>query len=244
MDKKKGKPFGARLEAFLAGKGFYIVLVLCAAVIGVSAWSMLGGGSAEKESGANVSYTDPDEAVQVDNIQPVLRPEATEPAGLTQVEIPSAPIPAAEEKLEETTPAAVEAKEYYIWPVAGPVDVPYSMDALAYSTTMRDWRTHDGVDIAAEQGTQVKAVSDGTVTAVFSDDLFGTTVELTHRSGLITTYANLAAQPAVAVGDHVGVGQVLGSVGDTALCEIGQVSHLHLSMSLDGKSVDPCGYLP
>ena len=232
MDKKKGKPFGARLEAFLAGKGFYIVLVLCAAVIGVSAWSMLGGGG-EKESGASVSYTDPDDAVQVDNVQPVLRPEATEPAGDAHVEIPADPIPAAE-----------EAKEYYIWPVAGPVDAPYSMDALAYSTTMRDWRTHDGVDIAAEQGTQVKAVSDGTVTAVFADDLLGTTVQLTHRSGLVTTYANLAAQPAVAVGDHVGVGQVLGAVGDTALCEIGQVSHLHLSMSLDGKSVDPTAYLP
>lgn len=243
MDKKKGKPFGARLEAFLAGKGFYIVLVLCAAVIGVSAWSMLGGGG-EKESGASVSYTDPDDAVQVDNVQPVLRPEATEPAGDAHVEIPADPIPAAEEKTEETTPAAVEAKEYYIWPVAGPVDAPYSMDALAYSTTMRDWRTHDGVDIAAEQGTQVKAVSDGTVTAVFTDDLLGTTVQLTHRSGLVTTYANLAAQPAVAVGDHVGVGQVLGAVGDTALCEIGQVSHLHLSMSLDGKSVDPAAYLP
>lgn len=243
MDKKKGKPFGARLEAFLAGKGFYIVLVLCAAVIGVSAWSMLGGGG-EKESSASVSYTDPDDAVQVDNVQPVLRPEATEPAGDAHVEIPADPIPAAEEKTEETTPAAVEAKEYYIWPVAGPVDAPYSMDALAYSTTMRDWRTHDGVDIAAEQGTQVKAVSDGTVTAVFADDLLGTTVQLTHRSGLVTTYANLAAQPAVAVGDHVGVGQVLGAVGDTALCEIGQVSHLHLSMSLDGKSVDPAAYLP
>lgn len=236
MDKKK-KPFGARLEAFLAGKGFYIVLVLCAAVIGVSAWSMLSGGVQE------VSRTEPDDAVQVDGLQPVQRTEPTEPAAPAQVEIPEEPLPVSE-KLEETTPAAVEAKEYYIWPVAGPVDAPYSMDALAYSATMRDWRTHDGVDIAAEQGTQVKAVSDGTVAAVFADDLYGTTVVLRHRSGLVTTYANLAAQPAVAVGDHVGVGQVLGAVGDTALCEIGQVSHLHLSMSLDGESVDPAAYLP
>ena len=40
-EKKKG--FGESLEAFFAGKGFYIVLFLCVAVIGVSAWAMLTG---------------------------------------------------------------------------------------------------------------------------------------------------------------------------------------------------------
>ena len=34
---------GKRLESFLSGKGFYIVLFLCAAVIGVSAWMMAAG---------------------------------------------------------------------------------------------------------------------------------------------------------------------------------------------------------
>ena len=34
---------GKRLERFFAGKGFYIVLFLCAAVIGVSAWVMADG---------------------------------------------------------------------------------------------------------------------------------------------------------------------------------------------------------
>lgn len=242
MDQKRNKSFGARLEAFLAGKGFYIVLLLCAAVIGVSAWSMLGGGEAETD--VPVVRTDWEDALPADDVQTVLVPEATEPAGAAHVDIPEEPVPAIADKTEQTTPAAVEAKEYYIWPVAGPVDAPYSMEALAYSATMRDWRTHDGVDIAAEQGTQVKAVSDGRVTDVFADDLLGTTVVLTHRSGLVTAYSNLAAQPTVAVGDHVSVGQVLGAVGDTALGESSQVSHLHLSMSLDGKSVDPTAYLP
>ena len=36
MDSKKS--FGKKLEHFIEGRGFYIVLVLCAAIIGVSAW--------------------------------------------------------------------------------------------------------------------------------------------------------------------------------------------------------------
>ena len=41
MDSKKS--FGKKLEHFIEGRGFYIVLVLCAAIIGVSAWSLLSG---------------------------------------------------------------------------------------------------------------------------------------------------------------------------------------------------------
>ena len=65
-----------------------------------------------------------------------------------------------------------------------------------------------------------------------------------HRDGLESVYANLAATPTVAVGDQVVVGQVIGAVGDTALCEIGQPSHLHFAITADGVAVDPLDYLP
>ena len=39
-----------RSEGFFTGKGFYIVLFLCAAVIGVSAWMMATGNEAMKKS--------------------------------------------------------------------------------------------------------------------------------------------------------------------------------------------------
>ena len=39
---------GKKLEGFFTGKGFYIVLFLCAAVIGVSAWMMAAGDVAMK----------------------------------------------------------------------------------------------------------------------------------------------------------------------------------------------------
>ena len=157
---------------------------------------------------------------------------------------------AAEAPAEAPAPQAVEPApvaevlDYYIWPVAGPVENAYSMAVLTFSRTMQDWRTHDGVDIAAELGTQVKAMASGKVSEVYHDDLYGTTVVLSHRNGLTSLYANLAASPTVAVGDQVTVGQVIGAVGDTALCEAGEVCHLHLAMARDGVSVDPEDYLP
>ena len=84
----------------------------------------------------------------------------------------------------------------------------------------------------------------GTVMAIEDDSLYGTVVTVDHGDGTSALYANLASLPAVSVGDHVEAGEVLGSVGTTALCEIGQGTHLHFAMYLDGASVDPLDYLP
>ena len=244
MNEKK-QPFFQRAEHFFAGKGFYIVLFLCVAVIGVSAWSMLTG------KGANITGTEPDAGVAVSKIEPdtavaEAQPPVTAAPKATPVPTP-APTPAPETKAPApaATPVpAAPAAEYYIRPVAGPIENGYSMAVLTFSRTMQDWRTHDGVDIAAEKGAQVKAMASGKVTEVYEDDLFGTTVVISHSGGLTSRYSNLAATPTVAVGDQVVVGQVIGAVGDTALAEAGEVCHLHFAMTKDGVSVDPGDYLP
>ena len=118
------------------------------------------------------------------------------------------------------------------------------METLLYDQTMADWRTHDGWDISAALGTQVLAAADGTVTDIRQDDLYGTVVEISHGGGLVSCYANLAEIPTVSVGDSVRVGDVIGAVGNTALCEIGEPYHLHFTMKLTGKSADPGNWLP
>ena len=40
------------------------------------------------------------------------------------------------------------------------------------------------------------------------------------------------------------IGAVIGSIGDTALCEVGQGTHLHFAVTVDGAGVDPLAYLP
>ena len=93
------------------------------------------------------------------------------------------------------------------------------MTALTYDETMSDWRTHDGIDIEAKYGTVVSAMASGTVTKVYYDDLYGTTVVTEREDGLRCTYANLESIPTVNVGDQVSVGDTIGSVGDSAGCE-------------------------
>ena len=124
-------------------------------------------------------------------------------------------------------------------PVNGNVIMDYAMDCLCYNPTTRDWRTHDGMDFAAEAGTPVKAAAAGTVYTIFTDDSMGTTVIIRHEDGYVTTYSSLAADTAVTVGQTVTLGQTIGFVGTTALLETALGEHVHFSVTCNGKPVDP-----
>ena len=139
--------------------------------------------------------------------------------------------------------APASAPSLVVPPLTGETVAAFSMEALQYSETMGDWRTHNGVDVAAEAGTPVCAAAAGTVLDVRDDDLMGTTVVISHDGGLDTVYANLQALPTVEVGDYVTAGQVIGAVGRTALGESAQGAHLHFSVTRNGEFVDPAEYL-
>lgn len=138
--------------------------------------------------------------------------------------------------------SSVKSAEY-IMPADGKVQLAYSMDALVYSKTLDQYMTHPGVDISAPLSTKVKAVADGTVTKVYNDDRYGTTVEVTHKGGLVSLYSNLSDQGHVEAGDEVTQGQTIGCVGDTALFESLEETHLHFAMMKNGDPVDPGDYI-
>ncbi len=249
---------GKKLEGFFTGKGFYIVLFLCAAVIGVSAWMMAAGNETMAKDVSSVNRSSLDnkrvETVYVTPQVPTQPSLAQEPAQSamapeTQEEAPALETEEEPEQAlqpvwngEEEVPAAAPVS--YVWPVSGELERPFSTEKLLYDVTMKDWRTHDGVDIAAALGDTVSAARAGTVESVETDDLYGTVVTVSHGDGVRTVYANLAETPAVSAGDWVEAGDVLGSVGVTALGEIGQGIHLHFAVTVDGRSADPMDYLP
>ena len=140
-----------------------------------------------------------------------------------------------------TAPAKPTQKQPLVTgrPVNGNVLMDYAMDCLCYNPTTRDWRTHDGMDFAAEAGTAVKAAARGTVYTIFTDDSMGTTVIIRHEDGYVTTYSSLAANTAVTVGQEVALGQTIGYVGTTALLETALGDHVHFSVTYNGKPVDP-----
>ena len=240
------KSSGKGLEGFLMGKGFYIVLFLCAAVIGLSAWMMTAGNETMEDlRNSDVSLNNarvetvlitPD--VQAPKVEVMALPEPTlEPVIAETEEEPAVPV------WNEEETALPEMSET-LWPVEGEIERLYDVDHLHYDVTMRDWRTHEGLDILAPLGQTVCAAMPGVVRYVQDDSFYGTFVTVDHGDGTCAVYANLASMPAVSVGDWVQAGDVIGAVGTTALCEIGQGTHLHFAMYLDGETVDPLDYLP
>jgi murein DD-endopeptidase MepM/ murein hydrolase activator NlpD len=232
------KSFGAQLEAFFEGKGFYIVLFLCAAVIGVSAWVLAMGTHVEQQfsdiRSAGVAVTAPErvEASTEPTMAPVI---LSEPSAAPTIQNGEEAVSVWVEKTPEML---------FVWPVVGDIVTPYAVDSLIYDRTMADWRTHGGIDISAPLGTHVLAAANGKVTSVEADPLYGTTVTIEHGDGVESIYANLSAQPTVYVGDSVSVGDVIGAVGSTAIGESALGTHLHFSMRAGGESADPLDYLP
>ena len=232
------KSFYHRFSDFIEGKGFYIVLALCLAAIGLSGWflfSSLTGEQEEQPVGGTASITvtpAPTPAATVTPVKPTVtatpRPTATVPAVAAT---PSATV--------QPTPTPKSAPTSLTWPVQGEVLTSYSVETLAYDVTMADWRTHAGVDIAAAAGTEVRAPASGVVVEVTEDVMLGTAVVIDHGGDLTTTCANLASVPTVEVGDEVTVGDIIGSVGNTAIAESALASHLHFSVEREGQSVDP-----
>lgn len=221
-------------------KGYYIVLGLCVTAVGVSGYLF---SRSVKTPVAKVSATQ-----QILSAAPSVTVEPSEEAPAKKSGSISSEV---QEVIGSDTPQKTDKKEIAeaeklsvtVSPVEGDIRQSYSMEQLAYNPTTKDWRTHDGIDLLAPIGTTVCAAADGTVEAVFCDDLFGQTVTIRHSEGYVTCYANLGEDVSVTVGQSVLAGDAIGCIGQTALLEIGEEPHLHFAVSRNGVSVDPQEFL-
>ena len=180
---------------------------------------------------------------------PPNRREAAPPSP-SPIRAPAGPLsPADPEPVKDDAPqpdtqeSGKTVSKVFTWPVQGAVLRDYSVEVLSLDPTMGDWRTHGGLDIAAAQGVKVLSISAGTVEQVYTDAMMGTTVVVDHGGGLQSWYCNLAEDVTVQAGDKVDIGSELGTVGSSAIAEVGVPSHLHLETTLGGQPVDPGDYL-
>ena len=214
------------------GKGYYIALILCAAAIGISGYLYYQNTQPQEES-LLLQEESGEELLLGTADTEALEAIATQP-------------PVTEGTVQPTQPSAQPAEKKPL-KTAAPVDgqtlAEYAMDCLSYNETTRDWRVHNGVDIAAQEGTQVMAAADGKVTRVWEDDTMGYTVEIRHEGGYTTRYASLAENVSVQEGDTVKLGQVIGCVGDTALVETVLGPHVHFSVTCQDAPMDPNEFL-
>lgn len=145
----------------------------------------------------------------------------------------------------EKQTGANDEKKYktYICPVNGEVG-EYDNNAIVFSETFRDYRVHDGIDIAAELGADVAAFAAGTVKSVYDDALMGKVVEIDHGGGLVSVYKNLSEDipESVKAGASVATGDVIGKIGATAVAESASEPHLHFEVCFNEASIDPTTY--
>ena len=248
--------------SIFGGMGFYIALLVCVSAAGVVGYyALLNDGSEqttpvmEQEPVLTVDQAQPKAAEPVISREPEQVPVIAErPVVHLPEEQEEARSVAAAPAVEETVPsAAVETVETaetveeepvtVVHPIMGETVAVFAVDQLIYDSTMGDWRTHDGIDIQAPEGTAVSSAAAGTVLSVTNDSRMGNTVVIEHANGYVTTYAGLQEQTRVRSGDSVSAGTVIGCVGSTALAEAGLGSHLHFSVTKDAVTVDPEEFL-
>jgi len=252
---------------FLADRGFYIVLVLCIAAIGISGYVLFfgGEGSVSDTLYSNASITAvPDsvratesvlqtaipenalhdsEVVMADDAEALMSGGDDTPAqSQAENNDASSEVSATDGEVQEVS--KLNAASFYVWPVKGNVLNAYCMDTLVFNSTLKDWRVHRGVDIAANVGQLVGAIGDGEVEAIENDDLLGWTVTVSHGGGIYSIYSNLMENIPVSVGDAVLAGDTIGGVGKTAVGEADMSPHLHLEVLKDNEPIDPLEILP
>jgi|LGOV01.1.fsa_nt_gb murein DD-endopeptidase MepM/ murein hydrolase activator NlpD len=119
----------------------------------------------------------------------------------------------------------------------------YSGDELSYNATLNQWQTHKAIDFVAADGTNVLAVYDGTVEAIYTNYMEGTVVLIDHGGELKTLYSSLDSALQVEEGDVVEKGDIVGTASSSAMNEASDGSHLHFEVWEDGTKVDPSAYL-
>ena len=228
----------------VSDKGYYIALAVC--VLAVAASGFLFLRSLQKKPADAPAGTQEQAALPTLNNDRVFIPKPGGEAPVGAFETVPKPVPTAPAQTgssgTEPTESAPEPHSL-TRPVDGAACAAYSMDRLSYNPTMKDWRTHAGVDYAAPIGTAVLAAADGKVRAVYEDDLLGWTVSVDHGDGWVTYYANLDEEIPVQVGAAVAGGDRLGSVGRTALLELAAEPHLHFAVCRNKVPQDPEEFL-
>ena len=131
---------------------------------------------------------------------------------------------------------APEAGGQRQWPARRPVDgVITSRFGHRSDPFHGGHRMHDGMDIAADHGSPVRAVRDGQVSFAGRRGGYGNVVVVDHGDGLQTLYAHCDSLN-VRAGQRVEAGSVVGAVGDTGRAT---GAHLHFEVRVDGEAVDP-----
>ncbi len=210
--------------------GFTLGLVLCAVAVCITGFAFFRSTNQVQEASLQETYEDVLVGTMGTEDVPVI---ATQPQATTGTPATTETVPPTTEKRTLKTMSPVEGASIF----------GYSMEALSYNQTTRDWRVHNGIDLAAEDGAPVMAAADGEVYTVYEDDTLGHTVVIRHNDGYTSCYSSLSDQISVKPGDKVVMGDTIGYAADSAIVESTLGNHVHFSVTHYDEPMDPEEFL-
>ncbi len=252
MKNTKSKNKKSRLRMFAENKGVYIALFSLVAVVGFYVYARYLQTSAENdllsfdenawqeavaESGVEVIDVD---VIDEKKIEQKSKRENSKEKEMRQEPISTQQMP--EDEAIETV-AEPEPEFAMIKPCQGEVIAECSVEELVYCTAMDDWRTHNGMDIAAAEGDPVKAAESGIVSKVYDDEFLGIVVVVDHKDGISSLYANLQSLDFISAGTKVSRGDIIGGIGQSGSLEANSQPHLHFEVLANGEYKNPAEYI-
>ena len=113
-----------------------------------------------------------------------------------------------------------------------------------WNETMQDYRVHIGIDIACSDGAAVYSIIDGEVATVWEDGIMGFCISISSGN-VVITYKNLSPESVKGfnAGQKISTGDVIGCVGNSAMVEMADPSHLHLEITVGDMQVDPVDFI-
>ncbi len=237
-----------KFTSWLRGKRYYIVLALC--ILSVAGTYMLLSRTTAPQpeppsSNAKIHVPTKTEPLPdlADYFPPELEPKAIEEKRREQNTAnevsPQSAVADTPLHVSAQAPDVEKEPDIYIYPIEGTLQKAHSGNTLVYSKTMSDWRVHNGIDLHAEPGDAVSACADGIIEDVYTDDRMGITIVIDHQNGMKSVYANLSNGMLVEPGQAVTAGEIISTVGNSALFEAADESHLHFEMLQNDTQIDP-----
>ncbi len=207
--------------------GLYTLLLLCITALGVGSYAAMKRSFSVPETSTTVDWDNQGVTLEAD------KPEKK----ITVTQTTTVPFATEQQttvKPEENLPFTGK----FTLPLGTDILKDYSHGEMVSSKTMGDWRVHNGIDFTGGKNSQVLAIQNGTVKAVYTDEMWGTVVEIDHGNTMTAKYCGLKAGTTPKKGETVKNGQEIGELASIPV-EAADGLHLHLEITVNGSTVDP-----
>ncbi len=240
------------LKHRLKGKGSYIALALCMIGLGACGWLTLGKNmdnrTAKIDKTSSFISENTSSYNETINVGKVFTPNDDSSSDESDKNTSSNQLDSAANNTDDETSSVLSedesnssneppVAEHFVLPLTGEIIKPFSLKELQYSETYADWRLHNAIDIAADEGATVHSSGDGVVYDIYTDSKYGKVIKIDHSNGVFTVYCGIKTAY-VKKGDIVGINQDIGNVGAIP-CESADKSHLHFAAVKDGAYISP-----